>query len=251
MRPLSLSYPHDPATMEPRRMPAWAIWRLANEARSQLSLHPNSPRIDLSSLAARGSKIEINGTEFKLEWEMDGAVVDDEGVGVLGSTEVLSRSIKQATIRLNAELIGDRSDLALSTALHELGHVVFDVPAWLASPSQQDNSNNAQPKPFLRLHRSEMGATELPNWAEWRANEFMGGFLVPRSMLSKAIAKSARLLRLPMVEADEPYAPPQILVERYSERFDDLAQILSDSFGLTPSFIATRLIKYRMIAMAR
>ena len=68
-----------------------------------------------------------------------------------------------------------------STAAHELGHAVFDMPAAM----------DARKARAFRSRGEVLARKEPIDWKEWRADEFMGSFLAPRRKLARSLAREA------------------------------------------------------------
>jgi hypothetical protein len=137
-------------------------------------------------------------------------------------------------------LIGSEETLLRSTLFHEIGHVIFDGPRWTKSATCEKASFYCKPEtgPF----------TSRMDWSEWRANEFMGGFLAPRSLLHRAMIKRAAADALPLRDFG---ALPVLDDGHVSEdRLSTLVFELAEVFGLSSAFIATRLQKYRLVTSA-
>ena len=81
------------------------------------------------------------------------------------------------------------------------------------------------------------------DWVEWRADEFMGAFLVPPDRLARAVARQAGAMelrlgwRLDKSGRTAPFIDDHPLSERMGWLVDDLAE----TFGVSAPFIAARL----------
>lgn len=227
-----LRYPHYLPSREPRPMRAAEIWRVAEATRRQLCLHPKRPQVEIGSIITRCRRLEVNDLAFETHWECGRAVHDDDGMPVLGVTEH-DRDPSAAMIYLNGELMQDREDLVRSTALHELGHAVFDVPGWIAAGATQ------------RSYRLDADRTRSPgDWREWRANEFMGAFLAPRALLHSHLVRRAAALGMPLVSAGRVDDLPVLRASLNDDYVETLLVDLAEIFGVSPDFIEVRLRKY-------
>jgi hypothetical protein len=204
------------------------------------------------TVAARCRRLRINGITFETRFEFDEPVADCQGHPVLGATEYHDSCPDSALVYVNMSLIGDAPELARSTTLHELGHVIFDAPSWVVHARR--GSDLAQPPARAELkgddnQDSYARRREPLDWREWRANEFMGAFLLPRRLLHEAMIRKAAGLGLPMVEAaDEPL--PVVSSRRANpDRLDKMVLELSEFFGVSMPFVEVRLRKYRLIVM--
>jgi hypothetical protein len=230
-------------------MKASAVWRLAARARERLLAHPRRPKLDLARLITRCRKLRINGVVLDVVWDWQEPVTDRDGRPVLGATEYDDSCPGTALIYLNTGLLCDAEDLARSTAAHELGHAIFDVPSWTVRGSRERSS--AAVEPTRRAALASVGANARPtppiDWGEWRANEFMGAFLVPAGLLHAAVVSRAIDLRIPLVEPEGHDRP---IVDRRRagpDRLDALLFEVADAFGLSVSFIEQRVRKYGLL----
>jgi hypothetical protein len=240
-----IRYPHYLPSREPRPMKAAEIWRVAEAARRQLCTHPKRPQVEIGLIVTRCRRLEVNDLVFETYWECDRPVHDDEGLPVLGVTEHDSEQAA-AMIYLNGELLQERDDLTRSTAIHELGHAVFDVPGWITRSG--DGHLMALQERCFRSGESRPAARPI-DWREWRANEFMGAFLAPRRLLHSHLVKRASSLGLPLVsdeKADE--LPVLRMSSGGAEGLETLAVELAETFGVSPGFIEVRLQKYGLLA---
>ena len=240
---LVLSYPHLRPSLEPKRLRREEIWAVAEEARRQLCRGPR-PKVELALLSARCTRLQVNGLAFELRWQFDRPIESEDGHPSIGAVEHDPSWPTGATISIDSAVIGEREDLGRSTAAHELGHAIFDVPAWVWK-TQNTSSTKAQ-----RYHLTETSGREAAaeiDWVEWRANEFMGAFLAPRGMLHRHMHKRAAGLAIPLIEGGRggelpvvcPQAPPPLL--------DELVGELADLFGLSEPFIRMRLRRYGLV----
>ena len=240
---LVLSYPHLRPSLEPKRLRREEIWAVAEEARRQLCRGPR-PRVDITQIARRTTRLQVNGLDFELRWQFDGSVEDVAGQPAIGSVEHDPAWPAGATISIDSAFIGERDNLGRSTAAHELGHAIFDVPAWIWT-TQYTSSTEA--RRYHLTEASEREAVAEVDWVEWRANEFMGAFLAPRAMLHRHMHKRAAGLEIPLIESrhrDElpvvcPHAPPPLI--------DELVGELAELLGLSVPFIRMRLRRYGLV----
>jgi hypothetical protein len=236
---VKIAYEHDPLSGVPGRLNASAIWKVAAEARRQLCPNPLRLPVDVGSTLKRMKQIEANGIRLDVHVELINAVVDADGNRVLGMTAHDRRWPGSVNIRLNVGLIGAQETLLRSTFFHEFGHVIFDAPAWTRAAQNKSDRRYLQPATAHAANRID--------WCEWRANEFMGGFLVPRQLLHGVLIKRAAAGRLPLCECG---GGLPILDNRHvgEDRLSALVFELAELFGLSDAFIATRLHKYRLLA---
>ena len=240
---LVLTYPHLRPSLEPKRMRREEIWAIAEEARRQLYRGPK-PKVDVAQIARRVVCLQVNGLAFELRWHFDRSVEDEAGQPVVGSVEHDPTWPVGATISIDSAFIGERDDLGRSTAAHELGHAVFDVPAWIR------NAQNTV-EPATRRHHltetSERDAAAEIDWVEWRANEFMGAFLAPRAILHRHMHKRAAGLAIPLIESARRGELPVVCPQAPPSLVDELVGELADLFGLSEPFIRMRLRRYGLV----
>lgn len=253
-RKLVLDYPHLRPSFEPKRLKAEVIWAVADAARVQVSSNALRPKVEIAQIISRTRHLVVNGIAFEAHWELDHPVIDDTGQPVAGAVEYDESIPQAALISINCDLLRGRDDLACSTAAHELGHAIFDTPAWIQQAGRVPNSPSAmpmhhfQPAPYEDTWSDRLPASAI-DWCEWRANEFMGAFLAPRNLLHRHLHKRAAALGVPLVEAASSHDLP-IVNERKasSDAIEALLIELAEIFGLSTEFIRVRLRKYQLLA---
>jgi len=166
----------------------------------------------------------------------------------------------------------------LSTGGHEMGHGLFEAPAWIYAhqrasvPGLFDFGEPARPRRVLRTttpNESHFCATYPPGSKEFfqeaRANEFMGSLLAPRRLLSRQFAARCEKLGLRpadfIAKAAESLLTPNQRSEPAPEctgnlrflnlnlclRVGQVLELLATDFGVTRRFIEVRLKKYRLL----
>lgn len=240
------AYPHHSSSFEPSRLTARGIWRVGSDARDQFCRHPDHPCIDIAEVVLRSRRLLVNGVRFDTHWECSDAVIDDEGRAALGSVQHDAGS-DVATIALNPHLIGDRDDLWRSTAGHELGHAIFDVPGWITASGGL--VGEASPKRVMLRRRQDEGwpKQKILDWTEWRATEFMGAFLAPRRLLAAHLLRKAVELGLPLTLQHSQGTPVLNIESSGHDGLEAVVLELAELFGLSPSFVHIRLRKYRLL----
>lgn len=223
---------------EPRRLGAKTVRAVATELRRRLLGMVARP-LDVEELIPRTGRLRVNGRTLNIAWDIEHAVHDDEGKRVLGVCEHDPEEPGTVMISLNAELLRDQPELLRSTAAHELGHAVFDMPAATSTGT-------------ARAFRSRMGARakEAPiDWREWRADEFMGAFLTPKRQLSRSFAREASAfggaIRWNVI--DEIPTPCIATSQVGWPAIDAIAGALAEEFGVSESFIGVRFRKYGLV----
>lgn len=227
------------ASGEPARLSAEAIRAVGADLRRQLLGMVVRP-LDAAALFRRAAKLRVNGHVLGIVWDIDHPVHDDEGEAVLGVCEHDPQEPAEVMISLNAELLADRPELLRSTAAHELGHAVFDMPAAMAKGTARAFRS-----------RAEARSPEAPiDWREWRADEFMGAFLTPRRQLTRAFTREAAGYDIPLRwrggEVPTPWLSAAVVGWSV---IDAIAGALAEEFGVSESFIGVRLRKYGLVAI--
>ncbi|MGJ5029101.1 hypothetical protein ACQR1I_19840 [Bradyrhizobium sp. HKCCYLS2038] len=246
---LMLNYPHLRPSLEPARLRREEIWQIGEIARQQIGGRMSRPKIELSRIVARSNRFTVNGLSYEAHWEIGRSVTDDAGHPVMGAIEYDESWPSAAMISVNGELIGDREDLARSTVVHELGHAVFDAPSWIRRGQSRPPEAGALPMRHFQQSVPGEGASDGGiDWSEWRANEFMGAFLVPCSLLHVRLHKRAAALRVPLMEVPQSDGLP--VVNGYKAGFDaieTLAFEMAELFGVSATFMLVRFQKYGLV----
>ena len=267
MPALSLRYDHC-SLRKPRYLNKPAIETVASEARAQL-LSPGADALTLAQLAAI-SDLTINGLPYQLWVSLDHPVTDEDGLPVLGLCE-FDPDCGEDAVSVLVSPIGEQltPELALSTFAHELGHAIFDAPAWLIAAKQGpglfDDLDGGQRRAYRMAtpDAEHLGATALPQntalekeirIAEFRANEFMGSLLVPRDRLVELAVAPAPDFDVGIERAgglsDELHAATPRLVEQGTFGFvgmENLQRELAATFGVNPKFIRVRMERYGLL----
>jgi hypothetical protein len=278
---LTISYQHHPVTGEPLFAGNQVAECVARGVRQQLTGgNDRILAIDLERLT-RVRSVRVNDIAYELEWSTDAPVSDDRGKPVLGICEVDPEGLPDtALISVNPEPVDGRVELLLSTGAHEMGHGIFEAPAWIHA-----ERNAAMPGLFAGLapggrrqvlrtitpSESHFAATYPPGSKEFfqeaRANEFMGSLLAPRRLLSRQF--SARCEALDLRPADflarvsrtllspEPQSASNDAEERPGNlsflnlhrtlKLEQVVLLLARDFGVTRRFIEVRLKRYGLL----
>lgn len=236
--PIAVHYPHDPRTAAPRHLDAAAIRRLALQVRRQIGVPADAPAIALDDLTRESASVVINGRRVAVVWDLAHPVHDESGTPVLGLCDVDPDEPDCALVSINGAVTRGRADLALSTAAHELGHVLFDVPQALVSNS----TYRGVARDAASLHRVGRGA-------EARANEFMGALLVPPIALHTRLLAHARAEGLRLARGPHQGRPgsPIVAAENPAEVVSGVTAALAGDFGVSERFIAVRLARYGLV----
>ncbi|MCC7495869.1 MAG: ImmA/IrrE family metallo-endopeptidase [Fimbriimonadaceae bacterium] len=221
-------------------MPASALWAVAAEVRRQLRVGGQGPGLEPDALRDRTREVLANGRLVQVAWDLGHAVHDDAGQPVLGVCETDPDLPGTALVSVNARMVAGRPDLALSTAAHELGHVLFDVPATLGAAGRRFRAVTADPDALLDP------AAVL---AERRANEFMGALLVPAVTLHVRLLGHARAEGLRTVHAAHHGRQGSRILAKDNppEAVAGVVAALAGDFGVSDSFVRVRLARYRLV----
>lgn len=268
MPALCLRYDHC-ALHKPRYLKKSAIETVASEARAQL-LPPGADALTLEQLAAI-SELTINGLPYQLWVSLDHPITDEDGQPVLGLCE-FDPDCGEDAVSILVSPIGEQltAELALSTFAHELGHAIFDAPAWLLAARQGPGLFDEPDASQRRAYRTttpdaeHLGAMALPQntalekevrIAEFRANEFMGSLLVPRRQLVEAVMELAPKYDLKLVAHPgllEEDAPTTFTVKAdgpYGDfHLENLQRAIGKRFGVHDRFIKVRMARYGLLA---
>jgi hypothetical protein len=198
---------------------------------------------------------------------------------VLGVCEVDPEGLPDtALICVNPDPVEARTELLLSTGAHEMGHGIFEAPAWIyahqrsAMPTLFDVADPAAPRRVWRPttpNESHFSATYPPGsnefFQETRANEFMGSLLTPRRLLSRQFAEHCEALDLRPADmignarrsllpaprrsaaADVSKGNLSFLKLELRLGLEQVIALLAMDFGVTRRFIEVRLKKYGLL----
>jgi Zn-dependent peptidase ImmA (M78 family) len=83
------------------------------------------------------------------------------------------------------------------------------------------------------------------DWREFRANEFMGALLVPRSVLQRELVRHSVASGLPLFDAGE--SEPVLRRRSDPSRIEGLLIDLGERFGVSATFIEIRLHRYGLV----
>ena len=236
---LTVAYPAAAALNSQPDAAATIIRSVAIQVRRQVPCEPDSLAVSLPALINACRVVEVNGQRLSVSWELGRPLLDEQGYTVLGLCDIDPHEPGWAYIAVNGPMTEHRPDLALSTAAHELGHLLFDVPAAMA---RGERRYRAVATSAGALHRAGRGA-------EARANEFMGAFLVPpvplhTRLLAYARSEGLRLCRGP--HQGRP-ASPIVAASNRSETLAGVVSALAGDFGVSERFIAVRLSRYGLV----
>jgi hypothetical protein len=159
------------------------IWAVAHSVRAQLAEDPFARQLSLKDAPQRLSALEVNGIEFEVAWDLDHRVLNPAGKEVMGVTEYDKASPDCVLVSVNGPMLRGADTLLRSTIAHEIGHLVFDAPGWIAIP----------PEATVRSGYAGKATSREPG--EVRANEFMGALLVTPPLVRVDWRRQARRQR--------------------------------------------------------
>jgi hypothetical protein len=239
------------------------VRRVAADVRGQLVSAVDGYRLTRDHLLAI-ERIQANGVRLEVCWSTDYPVTNEQDEAVLGVCEYDHRGMPDtALISVNPDLTRDNDGLLLGTLAHELGHAIFDVPAW-RTVSCQNTLPGLLGESIHRVFRavttdeahltSSVRKAGERDFGEWRANEFMGSLLVPRDLLAARLQHHAQAMGIPL----ETHPAPGLLasvaaafrlaasVDRRRSAFaiSILLHRLAADFGVSLKFIQVRLLRY-------
>lgn len=244
------------------------VTNIALQARQQL-VSGDTDALTLQVLAAI-SDMKVNGIPYELWVDTDHPVKDELGNAVLGVCEFDPVASKDAALLSVTPLCEIASpELVLSTFAHELGHAVFEAPAWIHEAAQgaglfDDPALTAHKAYRMTTPDAEHLSKSAPlgntaheasvRFAEFRANEFMGSLLVPRQHLIRAVEDLAEqhgvtITRGQSIDPDFPGMGMTLTAKRSFgfDGMDPLLKALSTRFGVTPKFIRVRMDRYGLL----
>lgn len=232
---LTIAYPST-ATGVPHRLSAAALGGIASELRARLFGVQPRP-VEIAVLIAKTAQLVVNGKPIVLSWGLDRSIHDNEGREVLGVCENDPELPDTVMISVNGSLLADQPEVIRSTAAHEFAHAIFDMPAALGGNVRRTFRTSIAPaiaKPGGPI-----------DWMEWRADEFMGAFLVPADRLARVLPRHASALDLPCRWRGAADGRPIPFVDRDpgDGNLGLLVDDLAETFGVTPAFMAVRLAK--------
>lgn len=224
------------AAGDPHRLSAQMIGRIASDIRTRLFGVQPKP-IEVAALIARTTRLAVNGKPITLSWGLDRPIHDEDGREALGVCENDPELPDTVMISINASLLAHQPEVIRSTAAHEFAHAIFDMPAAMGGNIRRTFRTSAAPA------IARPGA--LIDWVEWRADEFMGAFLVPADKLARVLPKYASALDLPFRwrAAPDGRSVPFVDLDPSEGTLGLLVDDLAEAFGVTAAFMSVRLAK--------
>lgn len=232
---LAIAYPST-AAGDPHRLSAKAIASIASDIRSRLfGIQPRP--VDVPALIAKTARLLVNGKPITLSWGLDRPIHDENGHEALGVCENDPELPDTVMISVNASLLAHQPEVIRSTAAHEFAHAIFDMPAAMGGNIRRTFRTSVAPA------IARPGAPI--DWVEWRADEFMGAFLVPADKLARVLPKHASALDLPFRwrAAPDGRSVPFVDLDPSEGTLGLLVDDLAEAFGVTAAFMSVRLAK--------
>ena len=240
------------------------IGKVATEVRRQLGL---SDRRALTIADVAAIKVlKVNGITYDVWLDLDHQVHDEQKNPVFGVFEFTPiHSVDAVSVCVSPAGSGMSEELRLSTLAHEMGHAIFDGPALVSHHQNQPLAGLMQAgtvRAFRLVTESQAQLQKADNllpshirFAELRANEFMGSLLVPRELLWDAVMEEAPKHALEIrygedtLFAETPDGEKQIVWSEATYDMDcwSFTRVLAPHFGVSPSFIEVRMMRYGMI----
>ena len=232
---LAIAYPST-AAGDPHRLSAQKIASIASDIRSRLfGIQPRP--VDVAALIAKTARLLVNGKPITLSWGLDRPIHDENGHEALGVCENDPELPDTVMISVNASLLAHQPEVIRSTAAHEFAHAIFDMPAAMGGNIRRTFRTSVAPA------IARPGAPI--DWVEWRADEFMGAFLVPADKLARVLPKHASALDLPFRwrAAPDGRSVPFVDLDPSEGTLGLLVDELAEAFGVTAAFMSVRLAK--------
>lgn len=224
------------AAGDPHRLSAQTIGRIASDIRTRLFGVQPRP-VDVAALIAKTARLVVNGKPITLSWGLDRPIHDENGHEALGVCENDPELPDTVMISVNASLLAHQPEVIRSTAAHEFAHAIFDMPAAMGGNIRRTFRTSVAPA------IARPGAPI--DWVEWRADEFMGAFLVPADKLARVLPKHASALDLPFRwrAAPDGRSVPFVDLDPSEGTLGLLVDDLAEAFGVTAAFMSVRLAK--------
>ena len=239
--PLVVQYPHHPASGAPRPLSAAALWAVAAQVRRQAMAGRPGFALPADALAAAARSVMVNGRTVAVAWDLEHAVHDEAGAPVLGVCETDPELPDTALVSVNAPMVAGRPDLAASTAAHELGHVLFDVPAALGAPARRYRAVPAAPE-ALRVRATAA--------SERRGTVAVGGVVSPPPVplhLRLLVHARAEGLRTVYAAHHGRQGSRALAAGNPPDAVAGVIAAVAGDFGVSERFVAVRLARYRLI----
>lgn len=245
MSRITACFRHSALTYEPVQLSGREIWAVAHQVRNQLQGDALQRRLELSTVEEKAALFEVNGIRYGVLWDFEHDVRNAQNDEVMGVTEYHHATPLHVLVSINGPRLKESETLLRSTVAHELGHVVFDAPGWLAVRGEA----------FVQVASAfNPGPSAKWNPMEVRANEFMGALLVPAPLMRVDWLRAVKRNRLPLSAKPSQVITGAPAVDGTAldpETGIELMFSLSELYGVSPDFIRVRLARYDLLRTPR
>ena len=240
MSEIVASYRHSPFSAEPEQLNSQEIWAVGRDVRAQLVSDSLTRALDFSGIEEQVAQVNVNGVSFGVAWDLEHEVLNPARKPVMGVTEYDESVPDCVMVAINGPKLSSLDYLLRSTIAHELGHVIFDAPRWI----------RLGPAPAPAFFGGEQTHAAKYDPREVRANEFMGGLLVPPALVRVDFMRAARRHRL------QPSRYPSAMIRGAAAYDNDLQDAdavqeavfsLAELYGVSQSFMRVRLERYDLL----
>ena len=245
MSQIIAGFRHSALTHEPEQLTSREIWAVAHQVRNQLLDNTLDRQIDLSQIEEKAARFEVNGIRYGVLWDFEHDVRNARDDEVMGVTEYHDTTPMHVLVSINGPRLRSLDTLLRSTVAHELGHVVFDAPGWLAVRGDAfvQVASAFNPGPLAQRDPKEV-----------RANEFMGALLVPAPLIRVDWLRLVKRNRLPLSPK-----PSQVIIGApavdgtaiNAEAAMEILYALGELYGVSSDFIRVRLARYDLLRTPR
>ena len=235
-----VQYPHHAASGAPQPLSAEALWAVAAQVRRQAMAGREGFALGAEALVAVAREVRANGRALAVAWDLANPVHDEAGLPVLGVCETDPELPDTALVSVNARMVAGRPDLAASTAAHELGHVLFDVPAALGAPARRSRPAPGAPAALRPRPAPAPGGG---------AKGFGGALLPPPVPLHLRLLLHARAEGLRTVHAAHHgrQGSRVLAADNPSDAVAGVVAAVAGDFGVSDRFVRVRLARYRLV----
>jgi hypothetical protein len=245
MSRITACFRHSALTYEPCQLSSREIWTVAHQVRSQLLDNGLDRQLDLSTIEDRADRFEVNGIRYGALWDFAHDVRNAQDREVMGVTEYHDATPLHVLVSINGPRLRSLETLLRSTVAHELGHVVFDAPAWLAVRGEA----------FVQA-ASPFSSGPSAQWdpREVRANEFMGALLVPAPLIRVDWLRLVKRNRLPLSPKPSQVITGAPAIDGAAIDAEAAVEVLfslGELYGVSSDFIRVRLARYDLLRTPR
>lgn len=274
MDDVKVNYRCSSRNKKPHFLKTKEIQKVAGEVRNQI-VKPDCRKMSVEDLL-NVQKIVVNQVPIKIVFDLEFSPSNDETIFGMcdydshGAPDTVFISLNKTIQLLNYKT---------STAAHELGHAIFDMPPLVHRASQpslfplfdkaieSDNctkfrvvTSEENHLAFARntlvennsLTRKREETTNAVELAEIRANTFMGALLVPEKLLTCTIEEISPKLNISLQPTSELLSNNDTggvmkILCKSKAQINTLVSMLAEIFGVSKQFIAVRLCNYKLL----